>query len=239
MPGAIIYRGPSELDGQPIVVVAVWAKHSASANSKTGNMIQTYILREDIDPVTANKLGEDESICGNCRHRGTPTLDPTKKQAEERSCYVVLGQGPLIVFKTLKSGGYPDYSGDAVRIRGLGFRAMVRIGTYGDGAAVPAYVWDALISGAAGHTAYTHNGADPMRYMISADSLADAQTAWQSQYRTFRVVRDVSEIVPGREIECPSERGVQCIDCRLCGGSAKQAKSIAIVAHGAGAKHFV
>lgn len=237
MPGAIIYRGPSQLDGQPIVVVAVWSS-SKKANRKTGNVVQTYILREDIDPVTASKQGEDVSICGNCRHRGTPTSDPTKKQAKDRSCYVVLGQGPTIVFKTLKRGGYPDYSGDSVRIRGLGMGAIVRIGTYGDGAAAPAYVWDDLLADADGHTAYSHNGGDPMRYMISADSLREAQSAWQSKYRTFRVVRDVSEIVAGQEIECPSERGVQCVDCRLCGGSAKQAKSIAIVVHGSGAKHF-
>lgn len=235
MPGAIIHRGPSLIDGKPIVVVAVWD----SANRKTGNVLQTYILREDIDPVTASKYGEDESICGGCRHRGTPTFDPTKKQAEGRSCYVVLGQGPLIVFKTLKRGGYPDYSDNPTMIRALGLSAMVRIGTYGDGAAVPAQVWDNLLADAAGHTAYSHNGGDPQRYMISADSLAQAQDAWRSKYRTFRVVRDVSEIVPGQEIECPSERGVQCVDCKLCGGSAKQAKSIAIVVHGSGAKHFV
>jgi hypothetical protein len=29
---------------------------------------------------------------------------------------------------------------------------MVRIGTYGDGAAVPSYIWDSLISQAHGHT---------------------------------------------------------------------------------------
>jgi hypothetical protein len=58
MPGAIIYRGPSQLDGQPIVIVAVWSS-SKKANRKTGNVVQTYILREDIDPVTASKLGED------------------------------------------------------------------------------------------------------------------------------------------------------------------------------------
>lgn len=234
MPGAIIYRGPSQLDGKPIVVIAVWS----STNRKTGNMVQTYILRSDISPLEASKYGEDESICGNCRHRGIPTLDPEKKQAEERTCYVVLGQGPTIVFKTFLRGGYPDYSGNPAMIRALGLGAMVRVGTYGDGAAAPQYVWDDLLSGADGHTAYTHNGGDPARYMISADSLPEAQAAWQSKYRTFRVVRDVSEIVAGQEIECPSERGVQCVDCRLCGGSAKQAKSIAIVVHGNGATYF-
>jgi hypothetical protein len=243
MPGAIIYRGPSQLptapntSPAPIVVIAVWSTPTR-ANRKTGNMVQTYILRADMSPLDANKTGQDVSICGNCRHRGTPTADPRKKQAERRTCYVVLGQGPTIVYKTFLRGGYPDYSGDPAMIRALGLGAMVRIGTYGDGAAAPSHVWDNLLSGAVGHTAYTHNGGDPSKYMISADSLYEAQAAWQSKYRTFRVVRDTSEIVAKQEIECPSARGVQCIDCGLCAGSTKQAKSIAIVVHGSGAVHF-
>ena len=34
------------------------------------------------------------------------------------------------------------------------------------------------------------------------------------------------------EIDCPSNIGIQCIDCKLCNGS-KQAKNITIEAHGA------
>lgn len=231
MPGSIIYTGPSQLDGQPIVVIAVWQ----SSNSKTGDMLQTYIMRSDMNPLEASKLGEDGSICGNCRHRGIPTLDPTKKQAEKRSCYVVLGQGPLVVFKAFLNGQYPDAQ---ARRSAVGRGRMVRIGTYGDGSAVPDYVWDELLADAAGHTAYTHNGGDPMRYMVSADSFIEAQHAWRNNQRTFRVIKHVSDIVKGSEIECPSTRGVQCADCRLCSGSGTQAKSIAIVVHGAGAKHF-
>lgn len=233
MPGAIIYRGPSLIDGAPIFVAVVWS----STNRKTGKMLQTYIMRSDIDPLTASKSGADVSICGACQHRGTATDDPKLKQAEQRSCYVVLGQGPLVVYKAFKRGAYPDYS-DPVLRRSLGFKAMVRIGTYGDGAAVPQHVWDALLAEAAGHTAYTHNGGNPARYMISADSIDQATDAWANKYRTFRIVRSTDEIVKGKEIECPSERGVQCIDCGLCSGSHIRAKSIAIVAHGNGAKYF-
>ena len=233
MPGAVIYRGPSLLDGQPIVVVAVWG----SKNRKTGGMLQTYILRADISPLDANKLGEDFSICGSCNLRGTPTLDPDKKQAERRTCYVVLGQGPTQVFKGLQRSLYPDNTTPAQR-RAVGKNRMVRIGTYGDGAAVPQRVWDELISQAQGHTAYTHNGGNPNLYMQSADTLPQAQSAWASGYRTFRVVKSLADIVRTQEILCPSDRGVQCVDCRLCGGSSKQAKSIAIVVHGNGAKHF-
>ena len=232
MSGAVIYKGPSNFDAKPIVVIAVWS----SKNSKTGDMLQTYILRSDIDPRDANKWGEDESICGQCQHRGTPTLDPTKALAEERTCYVSMGQGPLIVFNEFIAGKYPVASPRAV---GAGRR--VRIGTYGDGAAAPDYVWSELLSEAEGHTAYSHNGGDPQRYMVSADTLAQAQGAWANGYRTFRVVRNVSEIRKN-EVLCPASKEAghktTCAACLLCGGASVKAKSIAIPVHGSGAVHF-
>lgn len=233
MPGAIIYRGPSEIDGKPIVVIAVWS----SQNSKTGDMLQTYILRSDIDPRDANKSGEDYSICGNCQHKGKPTLDPLKKLADKRTCYVNMGQGVLIVYRSFLAGKYP-----VVSPRVVGRGRKVRIGTYGDGAAAPGYVWDDLLAEADGHTAYSHNGGDPVRYMVSADSLEHAQQAWASKYRTFRVVRSVEEIDRKHEVLCPAskEAGYKatCQSCLLCGGTSVQAKSIAIPAHGSGAVHF-
>lgn len=237
MPGAILYKGPSLIDGKPIVTIAVWS----SSNRKTGDMLQTYVLREDIDPRDASKTGEDHSICGNCRHRGIATDDPNVKMAKQRSCYVNIGQGPLIVYNTYKRGAYPCATTPAQR-RIVGTRRMVRIGTYGDGAAVPQQVWDDLLANASGHTAYTHNGGNPERYMISADDLHTAQTAWASKYRTFRVVRSVGEVVRKHEAICPAsaEAGYKttCDKCLLCGGTSTKAKSIAIVAHGSGATHF-
>ena len=63
--GFVMYQGPSVLDGQPIVVVATMS----TSNIKTGQMIQTWILRDNINPVEASKAGDDSSICGNCPHR--------------------------------------------------------------------------------------------------------------------------------------------------------------------------
>ena len=79
--------------------------------------------------------------------------------------------------------------------------------------------------------------------MVSADTLAGAESAWAAGSRTFRVVGAVSELVRGREILCPASeeagKRTTCIDCLLCAGSSKRAKSIAIVNHGAGKKHHV
>ena len=238
---SIIYMGPSLIDGAPIMVVAVISKR----NRKTGAMLQTYIMRSDIDPRHASAQGLDFSICGNCPLRGE--INPGGKQAKNRPCYVVLGQGPTGVFKGFKKGIYGEaYSFDAIAAIGEG--RMIRIGTYGDGAAVPAYVWQALLSRANGHTAYSHQSGlaqsafDPAIYMVSADSEAQARAAWESGRRTFRVINTVGDIVKGKEILCPAskEAGAKttCFSCGLCGGNGVKAKSIAIPAHGNGATHI-
>lgn len=247
---AVIYRGPSLLDGAPIVAIAILQ----SGNTKTGNMVQTYILRDDMEPLEASKTGADFSICGTCPLRGTPTDDPARKQAKDRKCYVVLGQGPTVVFRAFARGYYPEAFNREQR-RAIGRGRMVRLGTYGDPAAVPAHVWRELIEDAMGHTAYSHQaatpGADfaPDLYMQSADSLEQARDAWKAGNRTFRVipVRDWQEYRRGaldkNETLCPasSEGGFKstCDKCGLCAGASKVAKSIAIVAHGASARAFV
>ena len=78
--------------------------------------------------------------------------------------------------------------------------------------------------------------------MVSADTLAQATVAWSNGYRTFRIVRDVSEINRRHEALCPAskEAGYKttCATCLLCGGTSVRAKSIAIPVHGSGAVHF-
>lgn len=232
---SVLWRGASLIDGSPIAVVAT----VGSANSKTGDMVQTWIIRTDMAPIEANRTGADVAVCGTCPHRGE--VVEGARMAQRRTCYVNLGQAPTAVFKCLSRGGYPEALTREARAA-IGRGRMVRVGAYGDGAAVPAEVWADLISEADGHTAYshqfdTHVAPSADLYMQSADTLATAQAAWSVGRRTFRIVADHSEIVRGAEVECPSARGVQCRDCGLCDGS-KRAKSVAIVVHGTGARHF-
>jgi hypothetical protein len=215
-----------------------------SRNSKTANMVQTYIIRADIDPRDASRTGDDYSICGTCPHRGVAAPDKVGGLAVGRSCYVVMGQGPLQVYKSLVAGKY-GVATTHKAMAALGVGRMVRLGTYGDPAAVPSYIWESLISEAKGHTAYSHQattqGADfrPDMFMRSADSLADAAIAWGRGQRTFRIIGRVDDVYKGREILCPASeeagRKTTCNACGLCGGASVKAKSIAIVAHGAGA----
>ncbi len=239
MKSGIIYKGPSQLDGKPIVVIATYSNR----NTKTGAVVQTYILTTE-NPLEASKTGRDSTICGSCIMRGTPTDDPKRKIAKARRCYVNLGQGVLIVFRAFERGVYPS-AADSSKRRAIGAGRFVRIGTYGDPAAVPDYVWEELIGHARNHTAYTHqSGWRPDIAMQSADSYEEALTHWASGRRTFRVVSDILKVDPTREVLCPASkeagRRVQCADCKLCNGSAtgtrprahgSQAKSIAIVEH--------
>jgi hypothetical protein len=234
--GFVIYEGPSLLTGEPIVCVATLH----STNRKTGDMVQTWILLRDENPVAGNRSGADRAICGDCPSRGVG--------GKARSCYVQLARAPLGIWGAYQRGRYPVVSGHAA-IAALGAGRAVRLGAYGDPAAIPGWVNESLISEAAGHTAYSHQiawegrgeGFLPERMMVSADSLSAASEAWARSYRTFRVVGSVGELVAGREILCPAseEAGhrTQCARCLLCGGASVAAKSIAIVAHGAGKKH--
>ena len=140
--GYILYRGPSLLDGKPIVVVAITKE---SKNSKTGNMVQTYVMADNgLSPVESAKTLADESVCGDCKHR----------RGTGGSCYVNLGQGPRSVMDGVMRGIYPD--SDGYNVGTAVFNRKVRLGTYGDPAAVPAYVWDELLHGTSGWTGYTH-----------------------------------------------------------------------------------
>lgn len=228
----IIYQGPSLIDGSPIVAIA----QSNSGNRKTGDMVQTYIIRADIDPITASRTGADKAICGDCMHKGKPSNKSTG-QALERTCYVTLAHGPLQKYKGFIAGKYPVANGHD-KIRAIGLGRMVRLGTYGDPCAVPSFIWTSLISAAQGWTAYTHGATNPMpdHIMTSADSLSQAESAWNRGERTFRVIAALSDIAKGKEVLCPASeeagKRATCESCKLCAGASVKGKSVAIVAHG-------
>ncbi len=237
MAGFILYEGPSLYDGKPIVVIATME----SGNVKTGDMIQTWILLQDVNPIEASRKGLDSSICGNCPHMGKPS-DKATGWAKERSCYVNLLHGPLGIWKAYKKGSYPNAT--PYQLVSLARDRYCRVGSYGDPSAAPLAVWLELVRHSKGWTAYTHASANPMPdlLMTSADSLGQAQTAWAKGERTFRVVSSVNDVVKGKESLCPASKEAgqrsTCEACRLCNGSASKAKSIAIVAHGNGKKHI-
>ena len=63
--GRILWEGISPYDGTPIVCI-VTGLSQGSANGKTGEMFQTWILPRDVKPNEAFKDDRGRSVCGDC-----------------------------------------------------------------------------------------------------------------------------------------------------------------------------
>ena len=238
----IVYEGPSDIDGSPIVVILT-GLDSASENSKTGDLVQSFIIRADIDPVEALRSGDDASICGNCPHRPFIVRMLERAGIVSAPCYVNVGQSVLSVYRAYRRGSYARAT-SMEQVASVLRGRKLRLGTYGDPAAAPAALWALLVSLSAGHVGYTHQwqsaGFDVTAWaplvMASADTLAEVTIAKAMGMRTFRV--SVGVDVHQGEISCPASeeagRKVQCADCLLCGGTTKKAKDIVIADHARG-----
>jgi hypothetical protein len=231
MKGFIFYEGPSKLDGQFIVGIATLH----SANRKTGDMIQTWILLRDTHPLEALRNGADASICGDCRHR---QYDRAEGVAP---CYVQVGRAPAGIWKAYQRGIYPAL--DPASVAPLLLGRGLRLGSYGDPAAIPAKAWRPLIDSAEFHTGYTHRAERPEAEwmktlaMASADSFDQSLQLQARGWATFRVADHDAPTKPIRgEARCPAsaEAGahVQCFSCPIkCDGTAQGLVGRVINAH--------
>lgn len=229
--GYELWRGASSLSGDEIVCIATGFK--GSSNRKTGDMIQTYILRADTTPVEAIKQNKDYAICGDCVHRGSG-------HGKGRTCYVNVGQGPRSVYDAWKRGRYST-SWDAELFRDK----IVRLGTYGDPAVIPLEIWNEVLKYARGNTGYTHQwhteaGRSYASYcMASVDSEDERRSATGLGFRTFRVTppREQGSNKLIKEVVCPASeeagKKLTCAECLACSGTKRgQRSGIVIQAHG-------
>lgn len=228
IPSTVIYRGPSRYDpAQTVRAVLVWH----SNNVKTGDMVQLFVLHDSVPPQDAQRTGDDQAVCGACPFR--PKLGG--------GCYVATFQGPLSTWKSTRGRAVSPVPEIASQFEG---RAL-RLGAYGDVAALPPALIASLVSAVKGRvTGYTHGhrllgmeGVSHLRTscMLSVESEEQARDAWAQGWRTFRgVPPDSDSNVKGAEIQCPTEtRDVQCVSCGLCkGASLPSARSITIPVHG-------
>lgn len=229
--GFIFYRGPSELDGTPIVGIATLH----SSNRKTGNMVQTWILADNgTEPHVATKDGTDSAVCGDCPLRPSDT----------GVCYVLTFQGPLAIYRAYKAGRYPDLRKiDADQLLGR----RVRMGAYGDPSAIPEQSWYNLLANTAGWTGYTHQWRNARFAWLrdycqaSCDNAADVRDAKADGWRVFAIVpRDTSRRAYQSETgtlfhDCPAVTGRKSTTCNACGLCNGRRADIIIDAHGAGA----
>jgi hypothetical protein len=236
--GLVVYRGPSMLDGAPIIVIATGMVLD-SVNGKTGALIQTWIIREDVSPGAAAHSGEDASICGACPHRGV-VIDGRN---HGRACYVNLAHAPRNIFESYHRGIYETAAPD--RLADIFAGRKVRLGAYGDPAAAPFWLWSRMLSRADKWTGYSHQWRTcPPEFarfvMASCDTAEERAEAQRLGYRCFRV-RTASEPLLPREVVCPAsaEAGhkATCDSCVACGGTEAKARAdIVIIAHGAASK---
>ena len=225
--GYLVYDGPSQLDGKPIVCIATLS----SNNEKTGDMIQTWILRKDLRPLEAIAQNEDSSICGDCKHRGSG-------HGKQRSCYVSVYTAPTRVYDAFIRGRYPEKPLEEI----VGGRS-IRFGSYGDPAALPLNLLVNAAKASAGYTAYTHSWkhiAPEYRQicMASVDSRQEYLEAKCLGWRTFRT-RLSTHKVYSRELICPAsaENNIRtCETCLACCGThfdeRNKAGDVCIVIHG-------
>ena len=233
---ALLWEGPSELNGEQIMVVATGIRNGTK-NPKIGNMVQIWIVPV-VEPKVAFKTGADASVCGDCPHRWSTG----------GACYVHWRWGPQQVWYThVKKRGYRQAEPDWLASK------RIRFGAYGDPAAVPLQVWRPLLENARGWTGYTHQWRklDVAAWgwlMASVDNPDQYREAKACGWRTFRVREWLGEVFD-REIVCPAAsestavRKVDCAGCGLCNGRGLDGrltgvKDIVIEVHGSRVRRF-
>lgn len=226
--GVIVYKGKSEIDGENVIAIATAEKNQ---NRKIGDIVQIWIIKPDINPILAKRLGEDISICGDCKHR------------DFKTCYVNLGHGPNQIFKAFHNDKYIKLDDNSIFEN-----AIVRIGAYGDPAAIPIHVWDKIAVYAENILGYTHQWNKKKFQLLKSYCMASVETeaefdkAQSLLWRTFRVKLD-HEPAFNTEMRCPAsaEMGnkLTCEQCQSCSGAGNSKKSVVINFHRYGFKNYI
>lgn len=228
LPSVVVYDGPSALDGARIVAILTGGGQSVSRNDKTGHLAQLWIMRADVAPHHATRDGRDATVCGDCIHR----------PANGGLCYVEVAKGPRSAWQAWSDGKVPYLTplaaGAALAIAvKIGRIAGIRLGAYGDPAALPVAVARDLtlaVRAAKGvTTGYTHQWRTTSPewagyVMASADSATDQTDAREMGYRSFRVVTsDAPDTGSVKGVSCPasaeSGKAKTCATCGLCNGA--------------------
>ena len=226
--GFVLYDGPSAINGERVVVIMT----TTTANQKTGPMPQVWYLVGDAPPHAARREGLDVAICGGCPHR-------------KGSCYVVLHQAPLAVYRAWLAGIYGTRE-EAIRWLEYMRPRFVRVGAYGDPMAAPhllPLLGDKVESHGGRLLGYSHRWKHPTAaqfqpwLMASVDTPADALRARSKGWRTFRVRTEGETLQPGEKVCAHEENRTACNACGECDGDrspggAPRVASIVATVHG-------
>lgn len=226
--GIVVYRGPSAIDGSAILGILTGLRRRSN-NPKTGNMLQLWIIPQNLSPIQARRDNLDQGMCGDCPVRS--------------GCYVEWKNAPQQIWHSFHRWSYASY--DPARHDSLIRGRRIRLGACGEPVALPYRLVKRLTQLSGGWTGYTHQWRNPrFRYwarllMASVESPDGATEAISHGWRTFRVRRPNTLPILG-ELDCPAsaESGhkTTCERCCLCGGQSRPARPVSIVAHGSRAK---
>jgi hypothetical protein len=223
----ILWQGRSAFPVDDEIFLAITGLDRPSRNPKTGPMIQAWILPRHENPYLSVARGHDTAVCGSC------PLRAIGKNRFERRCYVNVAKAPFAVYRRLKAHRFTETG----RIRDLPQGLKIRLGAYGDPAAVP-YDVIAELCQHGRHTGYTHawRFCDPgfkRLLMASVESPAAAETAQKLGWRTFRVRKKGDAVLFPGEDQClaAKEAGHQttCSECLACDANHR---NISLEAHG-------
>ena len=222
--GLILFKGKSFINNKKIVVI-VTGLNAKTMNAKTGNMLQTWILYDDMEPHKAFKIKEyGETVCGNCPHAGY----------NNNSCYVKWFHAPLNVYKAYKNNRYECFNGNYEIFRDK----SIRFGSCGDPSLIPLYMVKKMIDVCKNHTGYTHQWSNEFAirfkglFMASVDSFEEYLKASSIGFKCFYVKHESVED-PKKFIHCPAsierDQKTSCNLCNMCNGDKAD---IVINAHG-------
>ena len=157
--GYVLYEGPSVVNGNPIVAIVTGLGEVPSSNAKTGAEAQTWIMPASCPPTEAVKNHADADVCFHCDYRPLVAAelrlaDPTGKHP---ICYVNTGRGgPLQIWCRWEAGQYERKSAEIIGQIAKDRKRPIRLGSWGDPAAVPKRLWDEMLFVQTAHTGYTH-----------------------------------------------------------------------------------
>lgn len=210
-----------------------------SNNSKTGNMLQIFVL--PLNWIIEGQMSDDSEICFDC----------VFSQSQTKKCYVRKGfmnLGLISKVKTLHklyvNNQIPTYNAKVEKqILKYCKHRFIRFGAYGEPILLGEKLTSEICKNAIGWTGYTHqylkaeyNWAKDY-FMASVENDFQNEVAKKLGFRTFFVASNLTEILNKPNfINCPAskEKGkkIECIDCLLCMGTkTKTKKSIIINKH--------
>ena len=223
--GVVLYEGPSAIDGSKIVLIAT-GFDKPSKNSKTGPMVQTWILRVDVSPMEAQKQNLDVSVCGGCKLKPYwQRLKLIRAILGLKRCYVDTSKAPNSVYNAYCAGLYPHISEldemELETVQTITGQNKLRIGSYGDGMAIP---YDRLMGaikllGYPKTTGYTHQWRMKGSHKFANVLMASCET--EKDAKRARAIGFNIAYVDPKKSTCPAQNSdtVTCQTCLKCNGT--------------------